>query len=133
MSWIFEIWHLCLTSGICWCPFIGKHAGQCGFREPDFPVCVWTAWIYLLRLELASEGEQGFPVQHCSAHHSPKADIADGSLCLRLFQHDLPSKNIQRGATWLLISSDDNISCDLLTEQTWSSDGCQWGAKDFAV
>lgn len=67
-------------------------------------------------------GGAGFPSQLCSAHWSPQADIADGLLCLRLSQQSLPSKNIQGGTTWLLISGDENISGPQMTDCWWSID-----------
>lgn len=45
---------------------------------------------------------------------------------LRLSQHGLPSKNIQQGAAWLLISSDDNISGPRMTDWWRSIDRADW-------
>lgn len=97
---ILDIWDLTsLTAWTCWCHIIEKCAEQSHFKETDFSVCLWNPYICLLKAELAGEVEQTFPLQHCSAHWSLQADIADiadGSLCLRLSQHGLPSKNIQQ-------------------------------------
>lgn len=118
---ILDFWGLVsLTSWTCWCHFIGKLAEQSHFKEPDFPACVSSPYNYFLKWEVV--GGAGFPLQLCSAHWSPQAGVADGSLCLRLSQQDLPSKSIQGGTTWLLISGDENISGLQMTDCWWSID-----------
>lgn len=117
-----DFWDLAsLTSWTCWCHFIGKLAEQRHFKEPDFPVCVWSSYISLLRGELASEGGRGF-LHSCVL---PTGVLRLTLLMDRSASHSLsslPSKNIQGGTTWLLISGDENIWGPQMTDGWWSID-----------